>query len=261
MVRFHIKAITVVFISFALRVEASSNTEQDTNKTEYLEVGGAGLFSSPPWINSQTKALPTPFISGRNGNWYFGLDHGIFSYQTQWQSLHIRAGLGYRDESMNSSLFGDANDSRLKNAKDADAEITLNSGLAWHWFSIDVQQDISGQSNGATVMPAVTIPVFKLPGNYQPMAKLMLGSRWLSKKYANSIYGSNKSIDDLQAYQPGEAVNPSTTLLMMWPISYNWQARLRWQKEWLDSKIKKSPLVGNSSSEQAMFTLTYRIKY
>lgn len=259
--RFHINVIIAVFSLTALHAKAAIYTEQNKSKTEYIEVGGAGLFISPPWINSQSKALPTPFISGRNGNWYFGLDHGIFSYQTQWQSLHIRAGLGYRDESMNNSLFGDANDSRLKNAKDADAEITLNSGLTWHWFSIDVQQDISGQSNGVTVMPAVTIPVFKLPGDYQPMAKLMLGSRWLSKEYANSIYGHNESIDDLQAYQPGKAFNPSATFLMMWPLSHNWQARLRWQKEWLDSNLKQSPLIGESTSEQAMLTLTYKIQY
>lgn len=225
-----------------------------------FEFGSASLFRQAPWQNGSGDALSVPTIAARRGNWRFGLDYGLVSYFLQWQSTSLNIGLGVRDETINSTVWGDSDDPKLREFKDGGAELTANLGLQWGLLSLTADQDISGQSDGLTVTSHLALPLFKGAGEYAPRAQWLVGARWMDENYSNHLLGvsARQANQDFAEFHAQQSVNPQLGIQFMWPIDPQWLIRLRWHREWLDNKLRKSPLAERNSSQFAALTFTYR---
>ena len=243
-----------------LLLSAMAHSEDPPQQWHY-ELGGASLVRKGPWHASETQQLNAPMFTARYGGWQFGLEHGLVSYHWRSSGVQLRTGLGLRDESVNSQLWGDARDERYEGYDGGALEATANAGITWKQFSLDAQQDISGESNGMAATALVTLPLYAWPGRFTPKAQWYFGARWLSRNYSQSVFGVEEkhATAQLPAYTTEDAVNPQLGVRLMWPFTEQWQMRFMYSAEWLDSDLRDSPLVGRNMQHTGLLTFTYRL--
>lgn len=223
------------------------------------ELGGASLVRKAPWYQQSTQQRNVPMFSARYGGWHIGTGNSLISYHWRWSLFELHSGVGLRDESVNSEVWGDADDKRYKGFDGGGLEATANVGLTWRYLDIDIAQDISGQSNGTTIDTNLTMPLFLWPGRFTPKAQWILGGRWLSQSYSQSVYGVEQqdATDILTTYQSKDAINPMLGLKIMWPFTSTWQMRFKYHAEWLDQVLQDSPLVERNVQHSAFLTFVY----
>lgn len=232
-----------------------------------FEFGSASLFRQSPWENSSGDAISVPTVAAKKGNWRLGMDYGLVSYQQQWQlepiRLALNSGIGLRDETINSSIWGDSNDHTLKKFDDGGAEITFNlsSQIQWRALSASLiaEQDISGVSDGLTLTSQLALPLYQSDEQFAVKAQWFVGGRWLDNHYSNHLFGVSvqQANADFPQYRADSAFNPQFGVQLIWPINPQWLMRLRWHHEQLASQLQKSPLVRRNSTQMAALTFSY----
>lgn len=82
----------------------------------------------------------------------------------------------------------------------------------------------------------------------------------MDENYSNHLLGvsARQANQDFAEFHAQQSVNPQLGIQFMWPIDSQWLIRLRWHREWLDNKLRKSPLAERNSSQFAALTFTYR---
>jgi outer membrane scaffolding protein for murein synthesis (MipA/OmpV family) len=237
----------------------------DSREHWQFEFGSASLYRQSPWDHASGDALSVPTVAARKGNWRFGLDHGLVSYVSRWRYAALSAGLGMRDESINSAIWDDSSDPKLKQFDDSGAEITASFGGQLFsgpvTLSLVAEQDISGESDGLTLTTQLALPLYQADGRYAAKAQWFIGGRWLDQRYSQSLYGvsAQQASADFARFDAPAALNPQWGIQWLWPINAHWLMRLRWQQEQLDNTLHDSPLVQRKHSQLAALTFTYRL--
>ena len=229
-----------------------------TQQWQY-ELGGASLVRKAPWHQQETHQLNVPMFSARYGGWALGTGDGLITYRWQGSSGSLSSGIGLRDESVNSAIWGDADDERYDGFDGGDLEVTANLGAQWHSLSLNIGQDISGHSDGTTAELLFTRPLYAWPGRFTPKSQWFAGARWLSQSYSQSVFGIDEqhASADLPVYEAQAASNPLVGMQLMWPFTEYWQMRFKYRAEWLDQTLQDSPLVARSVQHTAYLTFVY----
>ncbi|ASP38202.1 hypothetical protein CHH28_05665 [Bacterioplanes sanyensis] len=236
-----------------------ATAETTASSSWQYEVGAGSLVRQAPWHQQHTQQLNVPLLSARKGGWQIGTGNGLVTHHWSLQQWRLSTAIGLRDESVNSDIWGDADDPRYRGFDGGDMEVTANLGLEWRALSLGLAHDISGHSHGSTVEATITQPLFAWPGHFTPKAQWQLGARWLSGPYSDSLYGidTEQSTAQLPVYDSSAATNPVAGIEALWPFNRQWQMRFKYQAEWLSDSIYDSPLVDRRVQHNAVLTVVY----
>lgn len=230
-----------------------------------LSVGGGAVVFDTPWKKMPLQYAVLPYIDAEYGRWRFGVESGIVQYRLtpkNWQLL-LSAGLDYRDEGYD-SLFNfnsDLSDDPVFSGYNApDAEVTARLNLNWWYFSSNIRQDISGQSDGSSALLRFMYPLWQSQGGVQ----LRFGGsvEWLSARYADALYGIkpdnvNQDVGRLP-YQADAATNYQIAIGFIYPFNQRWALHAQLAQTYLADSIRQSPLVDTSTTRQFMLFISYR---
>ena len=87
-----------------------------------------------------------------------------------------------------------------------------------------------------------------------------LGVERRSAGYTQRLYGvsaTESRASGLSAYTPGTSTAPVLGLAAQMPLGRDWSLNLQWRRRWLDSAIRKSPLVDAGRQDTGFVALTY----
>lgn len=230
-----------------------------------LEYGGGLLVLDPPWSGMSDQQLTLPYISAEYGRWRLGPQYGLFQYRVSpagWP-VDLSMGLGYRDETYDSIFYLDdkeSDDPVFDGYDSPSGELVARTDISWGGLSIQLRQDISNQSRGASASALYLHPVYLDASGLQVL--LGGGARWKSARYTDYLYGIHgDNVDPGRArtpYRPGSTVNYLMAARVIYPFNRRWALSGTVRYARLDSAIEGSPLVGQRLTGQFMVLVTYR---
>ena len=253
---------TLLSLAIAPAVMASTISTAAHADEWHGMVGIGGGYIDSPWKGMDSFPTAVPFVSLEYGNWEL-LSNGLVTYK--WiaeDEFSFYTGIDYRDDTYDPDNLPNSeksDDPVFKGYKSPDGDLTFKAGGHWMWFGIDVQQDISDQSEGLTVDGGVEIPLIQMGEFFSLNATA--GVHWLSSKYANHVYGiQGNQIDVAQgrtAYLPDSVTNYSLGLEASYFFDEQWGVFAGVNYTKLDEKIEKSPLIDSDKSQYAYIGVAY----
>ena len=225
-------------------------------------IGLGAVVVDAPWKGMDTYVSPFPVFSAEYGRWEL-FSNGIVSYNwIDQEDMSFYSGIDYRDDTYDADDLSrsETSDDPVFDGYDSpDGDVTFKVGGRWQWFSVDIQQDISGNSKGLTIDGGASVPVFQYGDRFALMANAFV--HWESDKYANHVYGiAGKQIDVSKgrtAFQPGSLTSYSLGLDASYQINENWGVFGGLSYTKLDSKLEDSPLIDDDKVALAYLGVAY----
>jgi MipA family protein len=128
---------------------------------------------------------------------------------------------------------------------------------AWGGFFLNAFHDF--RSHGS-LLEATYAAEFRL-GAWQLYPQFGIERR--SSKYVQSLYGvtsAESAASGYPAYTAPASTTPMLGLGASVPLQGDWGLNMQWRRKWLDSAIKRSPLVHASTQDTAYLALTRSFK-
>jgi outer membrane protein len=278
----------LVFISFTTLVFAATKTE-NTNNTKSVEtintndtsndknkkpfkipkrfispypwgVGVGAIFSPNPYVDSRDNILPIPVITyqgkdltllGPYVNYrFFRYDNFVTSAQVFLYPARFRA--------------SESNDPQIQKLNNRN--FIVMAGIKQEWLTdyvnlgIDFNFDITGQTNGYTVVGSARKPLFLKFGENYFIFTPSIGVQFSSEQITDYYYGISSSESQnsgLPAYNAPAAFSPFVGLTAIYSYSLRWNVAISTRLNRLDNNIMKSPMVDQQYVFTTFLSLTY----
>lgn len=151
----------------------ANETKQDEN---HITIGAGVLIEKDPFIDSETRAYPLPYISIKQGAFYFEGTETGGHFDTDWGG--VTPGL----DVYVAGRFTTGQD-REKITADAGARLSLQTDYGT--LSAEYRHDITDTFNGGEAIVRYSIPISMGKFTLTPAVQ----ANWLDKKTTNYMYG------------------------------------------------------------------------
>lgn len=171
--RVAVAALVAAGISNMVAPAKANETKQDEN---HITIGAGVLIEKDPFIDSETRAYPFPYVSIRQGAYYFeGTETGVH-FDTDWGG--VTPGI----DIYVAGRFLSGQD-REKITADAGARLSLKTDYGT--LSAEYRRDITDTFNGGEAIARYSIPISMGKFTLTPAVQ----ANWMDRKTANHMYG------------------------------------------------------------------------
>lgn len=220
-------------------------------------IGASGSWSNSPYLGASTDFTPMPLIDYDSERIFIsGLSGGVHIWNDQHQQLDIS--MKYQSIELDPA---DNDDVRMKQLNHR--RTTLLAGLAYALttpygqFSTEVLTDVLNKSDTVSVELEYAA-YFALTDKLSIIPQF--GVTWFNRSHNRYYYGvtsQESSSSGFNQYRPGSGLMPYAVLTASYQLNSRWSAVFEYEYDWLDSKVKSSPIVNRSGIN----TLTAGILY
>lgn len=221
-----------------------------------LQLGLVGFTSSNPYrsVSSETHLLP--FIKANYGMVYIeGLDAGVNAWQNEHVAIKAGISLGtYGYKSKDGSYLHGMKTKHASLDADVKTTITLDDSST---IIAQFNPDISNKHNGYSVSIQYDRIFFKKDAHN--LSGFIRGE-YLNDKKADYYFGVSQAESTIarNAYDVGDAFNPSIGLNYTYAISEKWTILGGVNYVYLDKNIHKSPIIDDREDVLAYAGFMYR---
>ena len=256
-----ILALCISANAFAATPEFSPEAQylwENFEETE-LSIGPGLLVLDKPQKGANTEEYVIPAVIYKKGSLYYEINKGgykIFENSiNEHESYSIDLIAKYRPEGYNSS-----DSFTLRGMSDRDP--TVDGGISWVYdndnlgdFEVSFLVDMLGKHSGKEIDAHYSIPIYIEKCRLAPG----FGFKWLSSNLTNYYYGvrSKEALPGRPKYTPGETTNVYFDLSYLHVINENWTLFSHITFEWLNKKIRKSPIVNEDEAITLFVGLMY----
>lgn len=225
----------------------------DDYEQKKWSLGIAGIFSTSPYKSSKNTILPLPMVSYEDDRFFLkGLEAGMYLWKNDNHELSI--GVQYFGMSFKP---GDTDDAQLKQLDKRNSTLMAKASYAYSLplgmqVGASVSQDVFGQHKGFIGELSFRAPLL-MKNNFMVFSKV--GVQWSSQRVNDYYYGiSSKEAarSGLPQYKAKSGFTPVAGIQAMYNFNDRWSAMVGAQVEFLNSKVKNSPMVGKSVTTSIM---------
>lgn len=252
-----IKKIGVLTITaFMLFVVASSEAGEmcdNDGEQKKWSLGIAGMFSTSPYKSYDNTILPLPMVSYEGERFFLkGLEAGMYLWKNDKHEVSIGAqyfGMSFKP--------GDTDNVQLKQLDKRSSTLMAKASYAYSLpygmqVGASVSQDVLGKHKGFIGELSFRAPLLV---KERFMVFSEIGVQWSSQKVNDYYYGiSSKEAtrSGLPQYKAKSGHTPVAGIQAMYNFNDRWSAMVGAQVEFLNSKVKNSPMVGKSVTTSIM---------
>lgn len=257
-----LKLVTILSLFLINGVFAQKQNQARKGPPDGFSAGIAAIYVSSLYKEQEYRFRSVPSLS---------INYGRFSMFGPRLAYRV---LGERGGSVSvvaqPDFFGgyDAEDSPALAGMD-ERKGTASLGLAFNkrvglvTFSGNFTKDILGIHGGTraflgigTGMP-INILIKSLPFTFLGVS---LGARYYSESFVNYYYGikDNEVTSDRAAYLSTSALNHFINFTMRMSLSEKWMFMITYNREYLNNKIKDSPIIDKDSIYRIFSNLSYQ---
>lgn len=210
-------------------------------------IGIGGAWSKSPYIGENYQFTPMPLIDYDSERLFIsGLSGGIHIWGNASQQLDIA--MQYQTIELDPA---DNDDLRMKQLNRRRS--TLLAGLSYAFttpygqFSAEALTDVLNNSNTVSIELEYAA-YFELTDKLAIIPQL--GVTWFNGSHNRYYYGVNdeQSLNTgFKRYRPSSGFIPYAVLTASYHFSPQWSAVFEYEYDWLDSKVKSSPIVNRSN--------------
>jgi MipA family protein len=246
------------FMAFVLVLVGSLAVPLSANGAEDLRFLGAGvIMATSPYNGVGTKTMAVPILGWDYKNFYVkGVEAGYHFYKNDTLTLSVLGVprfMGYSSE--DSTDLNGMEDRRMSVDVGVKADVKLPLGEEVV-LGVKVLTDAASRHDGQDV----ELNVSKLFRSKYFRLTPSAGARLQSSRMVDYYYGveANEVRAGRPEYEPGQAINCFGKVLFSFGISQNWIVVTMSSVEFLDSEIRKSPIVDRDYLLTGVVGLTRR---
>lgn len=221
-----------------------------------LSVGAVGSVSISPYKSYDVQVLPFPFITYKDDRFYVkGSSLGVHLYKDERHEVSVGAsylGLEFRPSRTDNRALKHLDKRRSTLMADASYSFVSKIGL----FRAQIGRDVLGFSDGYLASASMHVPWITDTFVIMPGA----GVQWASSKHNDYYFGVSRkeaNRSGLNRYQVGRTFSPFATLEAKYKLSECWDLVAKGKVEYLNGRIKHSPMVGKSYAASFMAGVQY----
>lgn len=252
-------------IAASLMLASSIFSCDVTAESWQFDAGLVVVARQQQWLDIKADQQLLPLFVAHYGNWQFGTaESNLISYRWQLsQQLSLQLGAGIRDLGYAAKTQARNHDSQaavFQGYQKPDPEAVANIALQWHWFSLQLGQQLDDEQSTLQAKAGVQVPLWQHERGAN--LALLLEARYLNEELAQRLYGVDFDNQDLSVGRPhfsaASAINPAIALQFSYPLTRQWLLLATLSTEQLATKLQHSPLVGREHITELMLVANYR---
>ncbi len=249
-------------LSFIFTLFCNSPFVLSSQDAWQFRAGLAPLSASLPWKGLKDQRVLAPYFKASMGQWSFGVE-SIVSYQySLGENFQVMTGINFRDQGYKneaSAFKKSSADPVFINYSRPNQELAAITHIRWHLLSIEVNQDISNNSQSTSIKSSIDIPLYRHKNGMQ--FKGTASALWYDAAYVDYYFGITSKQEDLALgrtrYIGHDSVNHQFTLNAMIPITPLWQIISIISRTKLGKEVYESPLIDTRYDDRASIALSY----
>lgn len=239
-------------------------SQSSTAQSWQLSAGVAASARQQPWQDIQADYQLLPMFSARYGNWQIDTTgNSLASYSWQFPAGgNLQLGLGIRDLGYGAKTQPYKKLSAaavFRGYQRPEPEAVLNLTAQWHWFFLNLGQQLNDQALAFQTKAGVQLPLWQQ--HQGASLALLLEARYSNQALNQRIYGVAFDNQDLSVGRPqfnaGEGINSAIALQLNYPLTQRWQLLAMLSTEQLDDKLRNSPLLEQHQITEVLLALNY----
>lgn len=257
--RFYSCTFPVSLVLTLLFHSSQVHSHQDVWK---IKAGLAPLSASLPWKGMDDQSVLAPYLDVRIGNWSFGVENIASYHYPLSDDIKLSTGINVRDQGYKNqaSVFrGSSHDPVFIDYKRPHQELAATANLRWKLLSVEINQDISNNSNSTSIKSSIDLPFYRYKNSIQ--IKGTANALRYSADYVDYYFGVKPHQENLALgryrYKGKDSVNHQFTVNAIFLFSPRWEFKSIISRTKLDQGIYESPLIGTRYEDKAIFALSY----
>lgn len=253
------------FVTGSMALCLSSVVVAQQQNTWQFMLGGGVIAQQTAWKEMPVQTSAIPLFAASLGPWRIGYDNGnILTYSfIEQENFRSYAGVGIRDAGyapdtgLNVKLSADP---VFQGYLKPDTEVIASVGAIWHWFSLQLAQQVNEERDALVATFATDIPLY--PFQQGGGLSLRLEANYMNKAFTSRIFGVSADNQNLavgrRTFLPPAATNLTVGLKIEYPFSEQSILMALVSATSINDRLQPSPLLDEDYSADAMLMLAYR---